>query len=135
MYTFKFASHRAAACQVRVYDDMPELVYVLQSYNTDVAMVKYRNNQLIAMYTGKYSVTTSKHMSWFINFLKINYPGLYCATGKIDEMDLYANCYAINLTTGEVYKLPPELINAASSCRKYNSTFLDREVKDFITKI
>lgn len=137
MYKMKIPGHNAANCKIRVYTapDFSLRYMVFQSYATDVALVKITpKNEVVAMFTGNYSVTTSKQLSWFLDYLRKNLNAPYLINSKQAD-DLYRKNNAINLTTGEVYDLPGVLSEAAVYIHRYNSDFTTSDIIHFITLI
>lgn len=57
----RLSDHPYAQAKVLISNDYIEL----QSYNTIV--IRYDKIQKLIMYTGTYSNTTRKHMSWFLH--------------------------------------------------------------------
>ena len=84
---------------VLVFNDNPEIVYALRSYNTIVAVITTYND--LKVY-GLYSMTTRKHISAFVNeYCGVDYSvAKKCALENlgycIDTKDYY------DLETGEI---------------------------------
>lgn len=57
----KLTAHASANCRVRVYDNGD---LVLQSYATDVIYYDKAHDRVFC--TGLYSMTTRKHITWFL---------------------------------------------------------------------
>lgn len=126
----RLPGHPSAQCSIAQYQvnnpAMPSTmhepattVFVLRSYNTDVCMVRLvpvttgnlsvpYSHMPVALFTGTFSVTTAKHISWFMNWLSdltgVDHLGLSSASIR----QLVRAKKAINLATGEVYDVPKE---------------------------
>ena len=85
--------------RVLVFDDDPEIMYALKSYNTIVAVITNYNDLKVF---DLYSMTTRKHISAFVNeYCGVDYSvakrcALECLGYCIDTKDFYS------LKTGEI---------------------------------
>ena len=92
----KLAGHPAAQCKVILNDGNIALI----SYNTTVIKVAKYDNGYIMTCSGLYSVTTSRHISWFLReyFPKIAFYDIKSIAGleKYIYIDKYNNVSTIN---------------------------------------
>lgn len=90
MRTIKFAGHPAAQVKIEVYDCGSQ---ALISYNT--AVVRIDEDGWLEV-CGLYSMTTRRHISWYMSYLGFNY-----ALART----LYHDGMKMNIRTGEVIKV------------------------------